>query len=476
MAFRFPAGFRARLVLAATLLTLATLGGAFAVVYASVNFAQQRRLDRALRVQARQEAAEIEREGAPFVISARPGPTLDGVGPLPKLGALFEGGRVLVATAGFEGTARALARKPSGAGRAFDFWHGREHLRAVTVGVGGHPARTLLLAVPRADLDGDAAFLFRAMSIVFLVAVLWTVMVALVIVGRLTRVHHRIARVVRSVASGNLSLRVAPGRAPDELTEMGREVDDLIDRLSVLVQSQQQFIANAAHELRSPLTTLYGELSLALRRPRGADEYRRIIEEALESARRLKLLAEDLLALARAGTRAAGEPTDLAVTDVLVEALSHVQTEVARKRLTVRLPDDSPRVRGRGADVVRVFRNLFENAVRHAPAEGTIVVTVRSAGEAVAIAVADDGPGVDPHERERVFDPFYRGVEERASDHPGAGLGLTIVRQLAALNGGRVDLEEATEEGGACFVVTLPRAEDDQRASVEPDSRRHRNV
>ncbi|HEY0714063.1 MAG TPA: HAMP domain-containing sensor histidine kinase, partial [Polyangia bacterium] len=346
--------------------------------------------------------------------------------------------------------------------RGFDFWHEGVHLRGVVVAVPDIPGTRLFLAVPRTDLDGDATFLVHAMRLVFLVALAWTTLVAWAIVRRLTRVHQRIARVVHSVAAGNLSTRVAPGGAPDELAEMGRDIDELVDRLSALVHSQHQFIAHAAHELRSPLTTLYGELSLALRRERSKEEYRRAVEDALESARRLKLLAEDLLALARIGTTPVRATERVALAQVLNEALASVRPDLEALGVTVTIAETTAIVPGRKTDLARLFRNLFENAARHSPPGGNIDVGIVDNGAGVKITVSDQGPGVSPGDRELIFEPFYRAAEERAGEHQGAGLGLPIARHLAVLSGGALELAPPPTERtppGAHFVVTLPKDE-----------------
>ncbi|HEY0708185.1 MAG TPA: hypothetical protein VGG33_15375, partial [Polyangia bacterium] len=178
----FLAGFRGRLVLATTLLTLMTLGGAFFAVYEAVNLSHQRRLDRALLVEAKREAQLIVSQGADFVISDRPGPAVNDVGPLPKHGAVIERGTVRVATPDFGATALGLMATAPPPDQGFDFWHGGVHLRGVLVVVPGLPDTRLVLAVSRSDLDGDAQFLVHAMRLVFLVALAWTTLVAWAIV------------------------------------------------------------------------------------------------------------------------------------------------------------------------------------------------------------------------------------------------------------------------------------------------------
>jgi two-component system heavy metal sensor histidine kinase CusS len=459
-------GFRGRLVLAATLLTVATLGGAFVAVYEVVSLSQQRRLDRRLLGEATHEAAALARGETGLLLTPASLDAGELGGFLPEYAAVFAAGRLETATPGFATTAAAVQQRALVPGQGLDFWHGSEHLRGVVVGVPGQPQRTLLLAVPRTSLDGEEAFLIRAMQPVFLLAVAVATLVAWMMVRRMTRVHQRIAQVVHSVAAGNLSPRVGPAAAPVDLAAMGRDVDDLVERLSVLVQSQQQFIAHAAHELRSPLTTLYGELSLALRRPRTAAEYQRVVEQALGSARKLKLLAEDLLVLARVGRReGSGEPAGL--REVLEAALEQVRGEAERKNVRVHIAvagASTPAVRGRSSELQRLFRNLIENAVHHSP-EGVgaeVHVCSEVNGAVVTTTVTDEGAGVAPSAREHIFEPFFRGAEDRAGDPAGAGLGLPIARHLAELHGGTVELGEGPahdhEKSGARFVVTLPVA------------------
>src|SRR6187551_1248557 len=307
--------FRTRMVVAVTVITLVTLGAAFAVIGVVVTRSQEHHLDAALLRAGHEEAKAIARlDASSLAISQHPALAVNDAGPLTPFSAVYDrAGNVKAATPGFDAGPPELAALRQPSDRCFDFRLGSEHMRGVLTDVPGAAGLTLLFAASRADLDGDATFLQRAMELVFAVAVAWTVGVATWIVRRLTRNQRRIAEVVRRVAAGDLSARVgvAPaGAAAGSRSAAGDEVrlvmdvDDMIDRLSGLLSAQRVFIAHAAHELRSPLSALYGELALALRRSRDADEYRAAIREALDSTRQLKGLAEDLLAVARLGTAA----------------------------------------------------------------------------------------------------------------------------------------------------------------------------
>jgi two-component system heavy metal sensor histidine kinase CusS len=277
------------------------------------------------------------------------------------------------------------------------------------------------------------------------------------VVRQLTRGHEAIAAAARKVADGDLAARVALGSGDDEVIQLARDVDEMVRRLEILVEGQQRFIAHAAHELRSPLTSLYGELQLALRKSRSADEYRSAIEEALDSARRLKALAEDLLALARIGAEREPSRTPVALDEVAKAAASWVSREATRRHVELAIDSDGSSVLGHAIDLERLLRNLLDNAVRHSPEGGHVRVEARSEGDMVHISVLDEGPGVPPEERDRVFDPFFRAASERRRDD-GSGLGLAIVREIARVHGGDVSVEQGPEGKGALFRASLPAA------------------
>ena len=461
--------FRARMVVAVTVITLVTLGAAFAVISVVVTRSQEHHLDAALQRAGHDEAKAIARlDATSLAISQHPALAVNDAGPLTPYSAVYDRvGKVKAATPGFDAGPPELAALRQPTGRCFDFHLGGEHMRGVLTDVPSAAGLTLLFAASRADLDGDATFLQRAMELVFAVAVAWTVGVATWIVRRLTRNQRRIAEVVRRVAAGDLSARVggtrvgatpaAQAAAGDEV-RLVMDIDDMIDRLSGLLSAQRVFIAHAAHELRSPLSALYGELALALRRSRDADEYRAAIREALDSTRQLKGLAEDLLAVARLGTAAPppAEATD--VRHVVDEAKRVVLQVEGPTRIRMDVNGRSRPVLAGERDLVRLFRNLIENAVRHSPPNGAIVISIADDDDGhVAVTIADDGPGVPEADRGRIFTPFYQGTTVPTASGAEVGLGLTIARGIARAYGGDVTLDPE-DGGGACFRVTLPAA------------------
>jgi two-component system, OmpR family, sensor kinase len=260
--------------------------------------------------------------------------------------------------------------------------------------------------------------------------------------------HGHLAAAIASTALASLVAQawVARRRERDRQT---------IERLGLALAGQQRFVAQAAHELRGPITVVYGQLSLALRRRRDEDEYRAAIEEALGSARDLRTLADELLDLGRAGAPGAGPFELTSIAKAARGAARLVRGEAERASIAIDLRIEDVLVSGRGGDLVRMLRNLLENAVRHSPARGRVLIEAAAVGPFVEIAVGDEGDGVPEGERARLFDPFFRGARERADGSGGAGLGLGIVRAIARVHGGDVHLDTAHRDG-ARFVVRLP--------------------
>jgi signal transduction histidine kinase len=451
--------FQVRFVGAIAAAHLLALGGAFLGVGRLVNAAQERQFDDALRREAREEIGEIAAGGASRLrISPRLGPSPDDVGPLTKYAVLYDpDGEVLDATPAWEAQVPALPDLHDA--DIDDLELAGQRLRGLVAQIPGYPGVTLLLAAPRTDLDADAQYLSRAMLAVFCLSLLATALLSLVVVRRLTHVHARIAQVARRVSNRDLSARVGPVDGAPEIVQLAADVDAMIGRLESLLQRQSEFITHAAHELRSPLTTLYGELSYATRHERDAHSYREAITDALDSTRRLMALADDLLLLARAerGPAPTHDPVELA--QVCAQAVALVRAEAAASQVRVEVDVEPLTLQGDPLALVRLIRNLVENAVGHAPPGSTVELRGRRSGQRARVRVRDYGRGVAAEDVDQIFQPFFRGRQERASDRPGTGLGLAIADEIARRHGGSITLrtDEAVDPG-ACFEIDLPLA------------------
>jgi signal transduction histidine kinase len=274
----------------------------------------------------------------------------------------------------------------------------------------------------------------------------WTV------VGRALRPVESIRAEVADISESNLSRRVPEPAGGDEIAQLARTMNAMLDRLEAASRRQRAFAADASHELQSPLTRLRTHLEVAMSHPTTTD-WAALAGDLWSDGAEMERLVRDLLFLARDDEEPGNEsPHDLVdLDDVVLE-------EVARIRVGSRVPVGTAAVsaapvRGSREQLVRLVRNLLENAERHARTR--VEVSVCAGHDGVELSVSDDGPGVPVEQRERIFERFVRLDEARASDDGGgSGLGLSIVATIAARHGGTCLVDDSAD--GATFVLRLP--------------------
>ena len=298
---------------------------------------------------------------------------------------------------------------------------------------------TVVASVPLTEVQGVLDALRVALAVVVPLLTVALGVVVWLILGRALRPVEELRRGAAQVASSG-----GPGSLPvpardDELGALARTLNSMLDRLEAGAARQRAFVADAAHELRSPLAALRTSIEVARAHPESyaTDELAADLEgEVL----RMQVLVDDLLLLARVGS------TPTAVEDL---DLGAVARDVVRATEPVAV-SGSGTARGDAVAVGRVLRNLVDNAVRHAT--GTVEVTVSDG----LVRVEDDGAGLAAADRERVFERFVRLDEARERDAGGSGLGLAIAREIARELGGDVTLGDA-ELGGLRAELRLPR-------------------
>ncbi|MCZ4506817.1 HAMP domain-containing sensor histidine kinase [Streptomyces sp. ActVer] len=252
------------------------------------------------------------------------------------------------------------------------------------------------------------------------------------------------AEMAAITASEDLSRRVPEPATHDEVARLARTTNETLAALETSVERQRAFVADASHELRSPIASLRTQLEVGAAHPELLD-----VDGAVEDTVRLQRLAADLLLLARLDT---GERP----SDARLDLAAFVRAEAGQRvgdRVEVSVDAESAEVAGSRGQLARVLGNLLDNAQRHTRTSGA--VTVRRAGEWAVVGVADDGAGVPAAERERVFERFVRLDEARTRDDGGAGLGLAIARDVAVRHGGSLTVQDAPT-GGALFELRLP--------------------
>jgi len=265
-----------------------------------------------------------------------------------------------------------------------------------------------------------------------------------VLVRRLTGRLERLQAGVEKLGSGDLSARVTvEGR--DEIAELAIRFNETAKQIEDLVTSQKNMLATTSHELRTPLTRMRMALNLFFEDPQASrkEELERNIEE-------LDRLIDEILLSEKLNDRdAVKRPEEVDLLGLLAEEASHYSAEVSGE-----IDTEPAIITGEAHLLRRLIRNLLENAARYggtAPAEAS----VSTSGRWVVLQICDSGPGIPEHERERIFEPFYRPSHMAEGEHGGFGLGLSLVRQIAERHGGTV-LNLPREGGGSCFEVRLP--------------------
>ena len=253
---------------------------------------------------------------------------------------------------------------------------------------------------------------------------------------------------------------IAAARLPQEIAPLVNELNRLLMRLDEAFQTQRAFIADAAHELRSPLTALSLELQLLDRAP-DEEARREALANLKAAAARAIHLVEQMLTLARNEPREpVGELGAVALEQAVAEGIADAHALAAARHIDLSLEAETATVRGDREALRTLVRNLVDNAVRYTPQGGSVRVRTRPGsrapgrGEPALLEVADSGPGIAPADRDRVFDRFYRRA---GSPEGGSGLGLAIVKAVADRHGARILLGDAPE-GGLLVTVLFPPA------------------
>jgi len=309
------------------------------------------------------------------------------------------------------------------------------------------PHRTVLAATSLEATEETVATLRRALMIGLPLLVLLVGFTTRFLVGRALRPVGAITDEVADITGRGLSRRVPEPSTGDEIAELAVTMNGMLGRLEAASDRQQRFVADASHELRSPLASARTTLEVAALHPGSRQELLAAINDALIDHDRLDRLTIDLLTLARPDeSRIASslEPVDV---DDVVRSLVERRTEGS---IDLEL-HAGVRTVSEGA-LSQILTNLLDNAARHRETRSAVTTAVDD-GELI-VRVDDDGPGIPIEDRERIFEPFTRLDEARVADE-GTGLGLAIVKELVVASGGSVRVE-AGDLGGASFVVRLP--------------------
>jgi signal transduction histidine kinase len=259
----------------------------------------------------------------------------------------------------------------------------------------------------------------------------------------------------RSISERDLSARLQTPNSGDELGQFAVAFNGVLDRLASALQGQRQFMADASHELRTPVSVIRTTAQVTLAGPaRPQSEYRESLDIITEQSARLARVVDAMFLLSRAEANAVPLVPEHLYVDDLVEECARALRVLADDRKVSVFTQGDTEVAFCGDNILlrQMVANLLDNAIRHASSAGTVAATVSATPTQVTIRVTDDGTGIPDHEQDRIFQRFVR-LDTRG---PGAGLGLPIARWIAEAHGGQLVLV-SSGSAGSCFMVSLPR-------------------
>jgi signal transduction histidine kinase len=251
-------------------------------------------------------------------------------------------------------------------------------------------------------------------------------------------------------------VRLQPPNHDDELGRFARAFNALLDRLAATLHGQRQFMADASHELRTPVSVVRTTAQVTLARgARSELDYRESLTIVEEQSARLTRLVDAMFLLSRAEAQGLTLVREHLYLDDLVEECARAHRVLADERgVSIRTCGNAEVMLLADTTLLKqMVGNLLDNAIRHAKPGGTVTASVTPSSEAITIRIADDGEGIPPAQRERIFERFAR-FDSRSQ---GAGLGLPIARWIAEAHGGTLVLE-STSASGSCFAVTFFRS------------------
>ncbi|CAN5610678.1 ATP-binding protein [soil metagenome] len=284
-----------------------------------------------------------------------------------------------------------------------------------------------------------------------------TTLIGWMVAGAALRPVERMRAEAAEISADEPGRRLRVPDTDDELARLSTTLNEMLARLEQAIEHERRFVDDASHELRTPLGILKTELELALRKARTPEELEAALRSAAEESDRLSSLAEDLLVLARS------DHGRLPVRREEIDALELVREVTARfepishaRDISIEIRGDTPtRANADPARLRQALSNLIDNALRHSPRGGSVVVRVDANDERLLLSIADDGSGFPTDFIDRAFEPFTRVDAARGRSGGGAGLGLAIVKAVAESHGGS-SVASNRPEGGAVVSIEVP--------------------
>jgi heavy metal sensor kinase len=357
-------------------------------------------------------------------------------------------------------TAPALAAVIGGGIVTTDNYSGGVDMRVAAVRGerNGEPV-AVVIGAPSGSLRSTTSRIALVLLVIDLVAVAASIVGGYSIIGKALRPIDHITHRAQQIGAGDLRQRLQHMDSSAEMVHLTTVLNEMLEKLQRLFESQKQFIQDAAHEIRSPLAALRCRLEVALRQRRQVEDYKQVIEGALEDATRLTALADDLFLLARADS----DNLSMDFREVLLsEIVSAVYTQLAplaeakHIEFVERINSDTLVYADRDR-LHQAFRNIAENALKYTPAGGRVSMIVECGDDDARVIIEDTGIGIPAADQQKIFGRFYRVDRARSRSEGGTGLGLAICDQIIRAHHGRIDLDSEAGHGSR-FTLHLASA------------------
>lgn len=290
-----------------------------------------------------------------------------------------------------------------------------------------------------------------------IVLVLFVVLalIGFIFIYRVTRSITDLTAQIKRISSKNLDTRVIVG-SRDEIGELSTSFNSLLDRLGEAFKREQQFIADVAHEMKTPLATLRSSLEVALSKDRTNIEYKSLIEDSILEVNAVSSTLKNVLDLAWLDAPTGrNSPEKLNLSELVKELLEITEKLAQAKKIRVR-SEIAPGVLilGYREKLARAILNLIDNAVKYSPQEGVVMIRLEEEASRAVIGIIDQGPGISKEDLPHIFSRFYRSPKEEHT--AGTGLGLAICKSTISLHGGELKVKSQIGQG-TTFVVVLPK-------------------
>ncbi|MFI6501251.1 ATP-binding protein [Nonomuraea typhae] len=438
-----PRSVRGRVTLAATLVAAFALGIAAAILAMTIPQVLEAQIEARVIQAVQWQAADARRGDLPAELNTPPGIDLLQV---------VADGQVLSSSPQATGPVRFSTLATPQAERVYTVY-GTPALPGVT---GDYYIAAMATTSPQGPVTVYAAedvagtrqairLFYLTLAIAVPTLLIMVAVAAWTAVGQALRPVKRIRTQLAAITAGDLGRRVHQPGTGDEIAALAAATNDTLARLERSTETQRNFVSDASHELRSPITALRTQLDLAVTYPEETD-WPEVGARSLEAADRLAGIIDELLLMARLDAGAVPDQGPVDVADL-------ARRQAARRPAVTAGLAPEAYVEGSPIQLDRLLTNLLDNAERHARSRVEVQVAVE--GDEVVLTVTDDGDGIAPEDRERVFERFTRLKEGRDRDQGGSGLGLALSRQIAELHGGTLTITEHTP--GAQFRARLPR-------------------